>query len=98
VVDAGSSEADAGQLVSADAQVDDAPEAHAGRARLGSVLPEVLLNDAERAARSITKLTEMIDAAEQAQRLATGGTVSQFPDIAWQQPTRLRPTGGPAPD
>jgi uncharacterized protein with HEPN domain len=72
--------------------------------------------------RDILLLTEMIDAAEQAQQLATGVTVSQletdrqrrdallwnftvlgeaagqlsakvkdqFPDIAWQQPARLR--------
>ena len=72
--------------------------------------------------RDILLLTEMIDAAEQAQRLAAGVTVSeleadrqrrdallwnftvlgeaagqlsdevkdQFPDIAWQQPARLR--------
>jgi uncharacterized protein with HEPN domain len=72
--------------------------------------------------RDILLLTEMIDAAEQAQQLASGVTVSQlgadrqrrdallwnftvlgeaagqlsdevkarFPDIAWQQPARLR--------
>ena len=72
--------------------------------------------------RDILLLTEMIDAAEQAQQLAAGATVTdletdrqrrdallwnftvlgeaaaqlsgdlkdQFPDIAWQQPSRLR--------